>query len=183
MNPSVAGKLPNRNELAEWDEARYLSFLRFCELFIESSPKGARWCITRERREEAETLAQSNSHISEFLQQLHLPCSYADATEKKFYFKLATMVRLVFGYLRLYPERITPQMREVMAPNRRFNWCLTAEHSKTVVVESRPADMNELLAGVHAKTVDLCHRLLDSITEEDIRRMSPKDRLLALSRF
>ncbi|MGC9602253.1 MAG: hypothetical protein ABSE76_00710 [Minisyncoccia bacterium] len=179
MEP-LRGKLPTRQELSGWDEAKYLAFLQFCQLFITQTPTGSVIRVTKERWQETHSLPLE-SHQEFFYR---IDCSPEDpaATERAFYHRLANMMKGVLGYLRLHPETITPAMREIIEPNQRFKWCL-ATRTPVPVIIPRPVSFDDKLAEAADKVTDLFIRLVDSISQEDLDQMSPKERVLAASRM
>lgn len=179
------GRLPNRKEIAEWEEDKYLSFLAFCQHFIESKLGGTAWRVTPDKRTAVEKLAATDPHYKEFLERIEL--SGADTDDKKFYYRLMTMVRLVLGYLRLNPDRITPAMRQVLEGSKRFNWCLEAHDQPPTIVPvllpARPLTPEGQLADAWEQMVNILHMLVESIKAKDIARMSVKERLLVIPRL
>ena len=175
MDEDLTGKLPTHQELSEWVEPQYLSFLSVCRHFIAQTPKGPKWHVTRENWEAA--ALSDDADFVEVMERINIYPAQEGATEKKFYYKFQQMVRLVLGYLRDHPDRITPSMREIMQPNGRLNWCLVQP------VIARPLDLQERIASVYEKTVDVVYMLADSITAQEIESMTPKEKLLAMGRL
>jgi hypothetical protein len=83
-----------------------------------------------------------------------------------------------------HPETITPTMHKIIEPNVRFNWCLTKKSPiVSVIIPQRPVSLDEKLYTLATKSVDLCERIVSSISDEEIKQMSPKDRALFASRM
>ena len=178
-------RLPTHDELSKWGEAAFLSFLRLCQCFIvPDGKKGERWEITSFRREAAETAGAVDTHISEMLGRVALPLSDELASDRKFYYRFVALTRLVLRYLRANPERVTSAMRTVIEPSMRLSWCLT-ERTEIIAAPqlARPATVDEMLAAAHEKIASVCYALANSISQEDIGKLPPKEKLLALSRL
>ena len=176
------GKLPTRQELSGWDEAKYLAFLQFCQLFITQTPTGSVIRVTKERWQKTHSLPLE-SH-QEFFCRIDRSPEDPATTERAFYHRLANMMKGVLGYLRLNPERVTTSMRVVIEPSGRFNWCLAQKAPiVSVIIPQRPVSLDEKLYLLATKSVDLCERIVSSISDEDIKQMGPKDRELFASRM
>ncbi len=181
----VLGRLPNRKELSEWEESKYLSFLAFCQQFIDAKPGGTAWRVTPDKRKVIEKRAATNLHYREFLERIHL--AQGETGDRKFYYRLMTMVRLVLGYIKLNPDQVTPAMREVIEGSERFKWCLDTPVKAPVLLPTAPPAYPVTQEGqaeeALEKTTRITNMLLDSITEKELAKMSAKDKLLAVSRM
>ncbi len=180
----VLGRLPNRQELSAWEESKHLSFLAFCQHFIEPKPGGTTWCVTPDKRRMVGKQVATDPYYREFLERIELP--QGDTADKKFYYRLMTMVRLALGYLKLNPDRVTPTMREVITGSERFIWCLDTPIKAPALVPTAPPTLltqEGQAAEALEKTTRVANLLLDSITEKELAKMSTKDKLLAVSRM
>jgi hypothetical protein len=174
----IAGKIPTRQIVDGWSEDKHLSFLAFCRLFIATNDKGeTAWRVTSEARATAE--AATDPSYKEFLERIQL--SEGETTDKKFYHRLQTMVRLVLGYLRLNPSTITPQMREVLEGNKPLSWALTSKPAPLVVTRPSTVSPGVQMSYLHQQVLDLAQKFIESITPEEIAKMKTKDRLAAFT--
>lgn len=198
----VAGVSLNKRTLSEWGEKQYVTFLRFCEFFIVVKNGVQTLAITKERWRESEEFLKDDHPYQEFLYRINLFSFDKGATEKKFAYKLMNMMRVVLGYLRENPALITPTLKEIIEPNPRFNWCLkqtkivTTKSGFDVVVPDNAEPLGEgrgpvgSVATHQQKLIESMNRvtnvmdmLANSITPEEIKKMSAKDRLAALARM
>jgi hypothetical protein len=140
--------------------------------------------------------------FQEFLYRINFFTFDPNASEKKFYFKLVSMMKFVLGYLRINPSIISDEMKKIIEPNPRLNWCL--RQTKVVAtgiegVEVVVPDTKETTGIVHSnqhianyehqlqetmiKTVNLLNRLVETVAKKDLNKMETKDLLLAIGRM
>lgn len=198
----VVGKSPTKRELANWTEAHYIHFLRFCEFFIHYTEKGEpKVSVTKERWHKAEDLLNMPDHpFHEFLYRINHFSIDPNSSEKKFYFKLISMMKFVLGYLRSNPALVGDEMKKIIEPNARFNWCLTQTRvvdtavGPVVVPDSQMrvgefhnnqplATTEQNLLSAMNRAINLFNVVAESITPEEIKKMAPKDKLLAMARM
>ena len=204
---AVQGKNPTKRELVTWNEGQWICFLRFCELFIVKSDErtkdgsGVSLKVTDAKWREVEGFLDMPDHpFQEFLYRIDKFTYDPTATRMKFFWKLASMVKFVLGYLKTNPSIVTTKMREIIEPNPRFNWCLVQTKivetavgaivvpDKEERVTNHPKNMDivsyeQNLADAVTKTTNLLIRLVDSVKPEELEKMPVKDRLMAIGRM
>lgn len=190
----VQGKIPTKRELADWKPDHYIHFLRFCEHFIVQKEDGHLIVsVTKERWRSAEQILAMPDHpFQEFLYRINRFTFQPDASEKKFNFKFGSMMRFVLGYLRDNPILISDEMRKIIEPNEKLNWCL-----KTTTITQTPmgpiltpnemggsiAPLEQRLMESVNKAINLFDLLTGSIDAEELKKMSVKDKLAAVARL
>lgn len=195
----LAGKTPTKSELASWEEGRYVIFLRFCEIFISDKGGELKLGVTKQKWHEVESFLEDGDHpFNEFLYRINFFSFQPQASEKRFYFKLIRLMQTILGYLKDNPSLITPRLKDIIEPNPKFNWCLTTTKVidtalGPVVVPNKegidpryantPAPYEARLIDAMTQATDLISKLAGSITDEDIKKMSSKDKLLAFARL
>jgi hypothetical protein len=194
---SVKGKIPTKEDLLLWSPGKYIQFIRFCEFFIvdnKLSVTKARW------RQCEEVLTMPDHPFHEFLYRINFFTFSPDANEKRFYFKLVNFIKSVLGNIQANPSIVTDEMKNVLEHNEKFKWAL----QQTKVVESSVGpvlapEINQIDQGSKStvvpdtfqhqiteaalKVVNLTRRLAESISDQDLRKLSGKDRIIALSRL
>ena len=200
---AVQGKSPTKRDLVSWDEAKWICFIQFLKVFIDGQGEESKFKVTKAKWHEAEGFLEMPDHpFQEFLYRVDKFTDDPTATEKKFYWKLASMMKYVLGYLRANPALISPTMRELIEPEPRLNWCL--RQTKIVETAVGPvvakdnvrdigfgrdtqtlASQERRLYEVSVKATDLLEKLIDQVDArpEELRKMPLKDVLMAIGRM
>ena len=181
------GKFFTQTELANFTEGQYIVFLRFCEQFMVPSPEGPRYANnpTLWRRSE-EILAMPDHPFAEHLWRINIFSSDKKSTYRKFFFRQLQIMNTVLKYIQRNPAVVTEEMKKIMELYPRFAWALTQTEIKETAIGTQVlipkegiAPYEQRLASAAGKTINLLERLVDSIKDEDIKKMSAKDKLLA----
>lgn len=188
---SVKGKFFSQTELANMTEARRITFLRFCEQFMIPSKDGPKYSNTKELWLDAERIMDMPDHpFQEYLWRINFFSTDKDASYRKFFAKLLTLMNTILKYLQINPSLITDDMRKIMEIYPRFSWALTQtaivptiNGGEVVVQKSGTAPFEQRLYEVGLKTVNMLERLVDSISEKDLKEMKGRDKLIAIGRM
>lgn len=201
LNPyrAVQGILPTKREIQNWPYDKFMDFLRFVDFWTD----GDVIKVTKEKREEMEKLAFETPHhpYQEFLWRIDHFLLNPEATSRKFYYKLAAMIRQVGGYLKANPGMVDEEMKKLIEGNPRLEWIL--KHFKVVetkigaevvmpdtteevgfqrgqspVPKAEVTMMESLM-----KVASVFDMLASSIKPADIRGMEVKDKIQAMSKL
>lgn len=198
----VESKSPTKRELSTWTEKQWITFLQFCLFFINEKEDGTfTVAVTKEKWVQAEIFLSMPDHpFQEFLYRINFFTFDPKATPKKFWYKLTAMMKVTLGYLRINPSIISDEMKKIIEPNPRFNWCL----KQTKVVDSPIGeivvpDTTETVTHVHTnqsiatyehqlqeamiKSTNLLTRLVETLGKKDLNKMDTKDLLMAVGRM
>lgn len=190
---AVTGSLPRRDEVAEWNEAKFLQFFEFVNLFTE----GDKFMVRPEQVMVFEQKALSGQYpfLEEMVYRIDALSTDPNAPKGKFMIRLKALVRQVGQYLRLNPGSITDAMREAIVKTPKISWCLThytkvetKMGAQVIVPDTKPvlnnalpvqnpADPNITMAENRLIVADLAKKLLKGVTMAEIKKMSVKDRL------
>lgn len=200
---AIQGKSPSRRDLATWQGKQFICFAQFCLFFVTYSEDGlqSKVSVTKEKWRQAEEFLGMPDHpFQEFLYRINHFTFDPNASEKKFYYKLISMMKHILGYVRSNPGIISDEFRTLVEPHPRLNWCL----QQTRVVETavgpvlapdkmqKVGDMHSMqsvasieqrLSEVLSKGISTFELLLSSISADDIKKMTTKDKLLAAARL
>lgn len=201
---AVTGKNPAKRDLAGWDEDHWITFLRFCLLFIVTEEKKQKIAVTEKswREIEAELLSDPNDSRNEFLFRVNQFTFNKDASFRKFYAKLSSIIMFTLGYLRANPSLVSTKMRNIIEPNPRLNWCL----SQTKVVETAVGEVvapentqdigvygtartqtlpsvEKRLLDANIKLTDLFTKLIESIDAREFKKLTTKEKLAAVTQL
>ncbi len=197
-------KSPTKRELSSWTESQWITFLRFCEFYIVTKEDGkVSISITKEKWKHGEEFLKMPDHpFQEFLYRINFFTFDSNASEKKFYFKLVSMMKFVLGFLRVNPSIVSEEMKKIIEPNPRLNWCLKQTKIVETVageivvpdkldrVESDTKGNNQSIASYDQqlqesmiKTTNLLDRLVAQAAGRDLSKMETKDLLLAIGRM
>lgn len=200
----VISKSPTKRELSAWTEKQWITFLRFCEFYIVTKEDGkVSISITKEKWAEGEEVLKMPDHpFHEFLYRINFFTFDSNASQKKFYFKLVSMMKFILGYLRVNPSLVSDEMKKIIEPNPRLNWCL----KQTKVIETAIGDIvvpdkmdrvegdkkgsNQNIASYEQqlqesmiKTTNLLDRLVGEAAGRPLNKMETKDLLMAIGRM
>lgn len=117
----VKGKLPKKNEVADWSELKIISFLKFLELFSHDG----KYSITDARRKEVEERS-NDDYFDEFLTRID---RYVDGTypnRRQFQMRLIVMARSVLSWLKQNPYAVTDDIKKLMESNPICHWAMSA---------------------------------------------------------
>ena len=199
---AVQGKLPTKAELGNWPTQKFFSFLDFCNHFMILEKGGHRISITTEKIREMEKIMRGPTHpYQEFLFRINQFSTDPESTQRKFLYKHGAFMRNVLGYLKMNPAIITEEMRAIIEPNNRFNWCLrltklqmTRVGAEVIVpdtldnvmykkkqVQSPNAD--KMLIDSLIKVANVFDMIAGSIKKKDIESMTPSQKIMALSKL
>ncbi len=198
----VEGKTPTSRELVVWTEGHWITFLQFLQNYIVQKDENWSISVTKARWHENEQFLTMPDHpFQEFLFRINQFSTDPMSSEKKFYYKLSSMMKFVLGYLKKNPSKITGKMKEIIEPNPRLNWCLTQTKIVTtgtgidVVVPdhqqrvdpARPmqeiASYQQQMVEATIKVTNLLTQLIESVKPDEIAKMPIKDRLMAIGRM
>lgn len=199
---AIAGVLPSRRDLSEWNTRKFLLFLEFCELFMVREGDDFKISITEDRLKHAERfLAVPHHAFQEFLWRVNQFSTDVDSTPRKFFYKHAAFMRQVLGYLKLNPAAITDEMRSIIVPNPRYNWCL--KHTKVQTLRSgaevvvadtldnvshqkhqvQAPNAEKMLVDAIIETTNLYSLIAKSVTKNDIKELKPMEKISALQKL
>lgn len=187
----MRGKFFAQRDFANFTEAKFITFLRFCEQFMVPTDAGPKYSNTKALWLKAEEVLDMPDHpFHEYLWRINFMSTDPKATYRKFFVKLLTLMNGVLKFLQRNPSLITDDMRKIMKMYPRFEWALTqttivstAIGADVVVQKNGLAPFDERLYNAGVKVVDVLERLADSITDKDIRGMTPRDKMIAMGRM
>lgn len=199
---AITGTLPSRRELSEWNTRKFLLFLDFCELFMIRDGDDYKITITEDRLKHAERfLAVPHHAFQEFLWRVNQFSTDVNSTPRKFFYKHAAFMRQVLGYLKLNPAAITDEMRAIIEPNPRYNWCL--KHTKVQTLRSgaevvtadtldnvsyqkqqvQAPNAEKMLVDAIIETTNLYSLIAKSVKKKDIEELKPMEKINALQKL
>lgn len=195
---AVQGTLPRKREVQEWSHDRFTDFLAFVTFFVDKDIIK----VTKVKRQAVEEYLNIDYHPwQEFLYRINCPLDNPEATDRKFYYRLASMIRLVGGYLKQNPALVTEEMKEGIKDNPRLNWIIphykvvdTAIGAEVVVpatldtttfVKRTTSPLNAEVTFMETmlKTANLFDMIVSSIKPSEIRSMDIKEKIAALSKL
>lgn len=116
----VRGEGLRKRDVVDWSPSKILSFIQFADFFISKETDPHTFDVVMVKIEAAKERAKDEQFWDEFLTRIE----QKDQTVVQFRNKLMSMVRVVLSWLKTSPYAITDQMRAIMEPNQRLNWCL-----------------------------------------------------------
>ena len=202
---AIQGQLPTRYELAQWNEEKFIQFFEVVNsLTIKDKNGESKITCTNEsiKRIEDEIMSGTPSFKQEVLYRINMFTTDPDATPRKFFFKIAAMIRNIGGYLKNNPALITEKIHNTIKDNQRLNWMavnwklmvtkigaeiivpntldtteITRHHTNT------PKDPQLRFIECLDKATSLLELLLKDISKKDIKDMDIKDRISAISKL
>ncbi len=199
---AVRGTLPRRREVAEYKEATFLSIFQFIEHFCEERRGTLSVVVTKEKWALAEKVLDLPYHPwQEILYRIDRLTKDTRFNSGSIYIRIAAYNRAVLGYLKNNPAAITDEMRKVLEPNPRLNWCLkhyddkqsalgtdlvlphTSDTTGTFPkpISQRSPDKIMLEGQLHV--FNLFELLAKSIKEKDLKDLDVRDKISALQKL
>jgi len=202
MNPyrAVQGILPTKREIQNWPHDKFMDFLGFVDFWVV----GDMIKVTEAKRTEMEKLAFETPHHpwQEFMWRIDHFLLNPEATSRKFYYKLAAMIRQVGTYLKQNPAMVTDDMKAIIEPNPRLKWILpqfkiieTKIGAETIVPDTQESvgfenknvpmqvDAELSIMASMFKAANVFDMLVSSIKPSEIKSMEVKDRINAMSKL
>lgn len=201
---AVRGRLPRHREISAWTEKQYLDYLGFVEHFCSESPKTHQTSIivTKVNWASAEKVLTLPYHPwQEILYRIDRLTKDTRFHSGSIYIRIAAYNRTVLGYLKNNPAAVTDEMKKVIEPNPRLNWCL--KHFKdvetqiggTVVLPDTADNTGQFSKPISQRSPDkvmlegqlavfnLFELLAKSIKPGDIKEMDVRDKISALQKL
>lgn len=187
----VKGKLFTPRDLANFTEERYITFLQFCVQFMVPSEEGPKYSNTKDLWLKSEEIMLMPDHpFEEYLWRINFFSTNKDASYRKFFAKLLVMMNTTLKYIQRNPSVVTDEMRKIIEMYPRFEWALkqtaivpTQMGTEVMVQKSGVASFDEQLYNAGVKTVNMLERLVDSISDRDIKNMKSRDKMIAIGRL
>lgn len=196
----VQGKIPSQNDMASWSERKWLSFLEWFERYLITEGSNERAKVTLEIMKKMETETRAFSHPwCEFMYRVNV-WSYKDAPSA-FIWRLNNMVRQCLTFLKRHPATISADMRTIMERHQRMSkYLLQYSVMKTEAGEVMQRDnritspdgsqQTVKLPSIQAKVAstlmnvaDILESLSEGISKKDLKAMSAKDKISAISKL
>lgn len=201
---AVRGRLPRRREVAEWTEKNFLDYLSFIEHFCQVNPKtqDISVIVTKEKWAIAEKVLTMPFHpYQEILYRIDRLTKDTKFHAGSVYIRIAAYNRAVLGYLKNNPAAVSDDMRKIIEPNPRLNWCL--KHYKDVetqigaeVVLPDSADNtgqftkpitqrspDKIMLEGQLQMFNLIELIAKSIKPTDIKDLDVRDKISALQKL
>jgi hypothetical protein len=131
---AVQGKLPRKNEVAEWSQEKLYALV----LLVEALTKEGKYEITGETRKAVEM--NDNPFWEEFLIRIDRP--FGKANNVQFKMRFTTLVRVALSWLKSNPFAISEEMRVIMKKNPRLAWALNAFQVTTTDIGAEIVTVN-----------------------------------------
>lgn len=202
---AVKGATPKAAEMAEWKEEHFLQFFQVVNFFTEQSGSTQVVKVTMDKVKALEDQIFHGESFegfkAEILYRIDAFAKEPTTNPKKFYNRLAVMIRCIGKYVKENPSVVTEKLFEEAKNNDRINWCLmnfTTTKTRTGVDVVIP-HTQDTTSFVPRKTsnADPQVKLLDSITylsdvyltiakslkKKDLQKMDAKDKIAALSKL
>jgi hypothetical protein len=199
---AVRGSLPSRRDVAEWDEKKFLDLFDFINLFIQPNRKSVSVIVTKEKWLAAEKVLDLPYHPwQELLYRIDRLTKDTRFNSGSCYIRIAALNRAVLGYLKNNPAAISDEMRKIIEPNPRLNWCLRVYTDTTTKIGADIVLPNTTDAtGVYPKPIavrsadkimlegqrhvfNLFELIASSIKPKDVKDMDVRDKIAALQKL
>ena len=188
---TVKNKNFRSTELAQWGEKQYITFLRFVEQFMVPSEEGPKYSGINDLWRKAEEVMLMPDHpFQEYLWRIDRFTSGKDTSYRKFFKKVNDLMQTVLKFIQNNPAVVTDEMRKILEMYPRFAWSLkqsaiveTTMGFPVVAPQAALASFDQRLYNAGVKTVDLLEKLVDSISDRDLKTMKARDKMIAIGRM
>lgn len=202
---AVRGILLRNAEVAKWESQRFIDFFDFLDRFyaFDKDEKGKISC-TIQRIQIAELeMKEENCPYIEFMFRIDRWTEPFDGdVHKKFYIRLANLMRIVIRYCKFHPAVLTEELRNHIKDKPQYSWCLTNYKTTITKVGAEVVDSNTmgfqgntLLTGMGSANADqmmlesivkvasVYDMIASSISKRDIEKLNIKDKINALQKL
>jgi len=198
---NIVGNLPSQIEMSKWPHTTWLAFLNYILFFLVQNDENGHikesfdTCMPKIKEMEKNLETLGHPYL-EFIYRVNV---WADeTTPKDFYHRLAAFYRHCLTYIKKHPSIISTEMHEILSTHDRLNWALTQYKVEQTGQGEVVVRENDILTGfktaqtqipsIQSKMLentiiaaDLLGRFLESFRDIDLKKMSPNDRLKAVS--
>lgn len=202
---AVQGVLFRNADMGKWEPEKFDRFFHFLERFYDSEK--AKISVTNDKIQmmEKEMRDPECTHV-EFMYRIDRWFTTDQESvflSKKFYPRMATMMRIVIGYVKLHPTVLTQEIIDRIKDKPQFSWCLNTFKTKTtdigaevIEVDNVAFEGNKLVQGgakgrnpelmmmeTMVQSMSLIETILKSIDKKELMKMSVKDKIGALQKL
>lgn len=187
-------------DIDTWDHQRFYDFFMFCLHFERFERETANLEVTLDKikRLEKETLHLEEHPYQEFIFRIDRLTVKDDFNIMEFNRRMQMMILAVGKYVKERPHIIDDRIRILISNNARLNWCLSlvkeqaTEAGTTIVVPYKHDDKGNIVTQASPDTImmesianvtSLIREISGSFTKAELKKMSTKDRISALSKL
>lgn len=202
----VQGVMLRQADVAKWEYQKFIDFFTFLDRFYEFKGEGdGKVSVTLLKIQQAELDLKENPEgsFAEFMWRINQWTEPFDgAIHKKFYIRVATLMRIVFQYCKKHPTVIGPEIQEFCKGKVQYQWILENYHvtkSNTgveIVQESHigyqgnsmnmgvsSAKADEKMLNAIVKVADVFEMIAGSISKKEIEKMSITQKINSLQKL
>lgn len=200
----VKDTLLRNTDVQGWDEAKFLSFLVFLDRFYEIVYGKGKLAVTVLKIQVCEQVISEHPDdpIAEFMWRVNRWSEPFDGdVHRKFYIRVANMMRIVFGYLKQNPVVVTDAIKEHCKGKIQYEWILSntrivttrmgakiVEHNNTGFTGNSMenvghADADKVMLDSILKVANVYDMIASGITKKDIDKLNIKDKINALQKL
>lgn len=200
---AIKGVPLRKQDIASWNDKHFLAFFYIVNYFTVKDAKGGQMVKVNAQNLKAledEVFEQNDPYKAELLYRIDQLTKDVSSTARKFYGKLAAMMRVVGAYVKENPSTISDEVFQAIKDNDRLNWMLrnfkeVDTNLGTVVVPDTTDNTGFLpQKTTHASPMvkllesmtyisDLYLQIAKSIKKKDLNKMSANDKINALSKL
>lgn len=200
----VKDQLLRTTDVAGWDAAKFLSFFVFMDRFYAIVFGKGKIEVTILKIQLCEQVLSEfpEDPMAEFLWRINRWSEpYDGSVHKKFYIRLASMMRIVFGYLKQNPAVVTEEIKEHCKGKIQYAWILSntrvvttrtgasvVEHDNTgftgnMMTPVTSADTDKTMMDAILQVGSILNMLSSGITKKDIDKLNVKDKINAIQKL
>lgn len=202
LNPYkiVIGKFPKYEDLRDWSDEKWLTFISFLDFFIKSYDNSEKWHCSGDRIAEFEAIATPQHQWYEFYNRMNQPKE--TTTPQKFRIKIHSMAMHCLGYLKKHPALISEGIKTALDHHPVvLGWALKQyKISETLAGDpivrrdtevfnpggksqmNMPSINTKMMTSL-VKVADIVEMLASGITASEIKGMETKDKLTQLGKL
>ena len=196
----VFGKYPRYEDLRDWSDNKWLTFISFLDFFIKSYDNSEKWHCSSDRVAEFEAIAIEGHQWNEFFWRMGQPKE--TTTPQKFRLKINGMSMHCLGYLKKHPALVSDGIKVAIEHHPiLLGWALKQYKidetlGGTPIVRrdvevTNPGGKNQMsMPSLNAKMMtslvkvaDIVEMLASGITPSELKGMETKDKLNNLAKL
>lgn len=190
------GRQPANVDMNRWPEEKFLALISFLKIFVNSEDY-SKWIVNKAVLEDVYTKyaeTTENIYYREFLVRLQKEYKVMPVA-MVFRNKVSMMARLFVLYCRRNPAIVTPAIREAVLGYKYLEGGLSTfseektQSGSTIITQNvdnmsvQPVSPELVYHQALNKVIHIYRDVAESITRNDIKKMSPKEKIDALGKL
>lgn len=200
---AIEGTLLRGADVAKWNSEKFEQFFDFSNRLYDNETRKISCSTERVLGLESDLSDETCTH-AEFMHRINkwTDENPTDTSNKGFYMRFSTLLRVVVQYLKRHPSAMTPEIREKISDKPQYAWCMDNFATKVTVIgaevveqdnnsyvgnvqvkEGKVPNTEKLIMDGILKVGELYLTIANSISKKDVEKMNVKDKIGSLQKL